>query len=66
MAEDAAGRPAAQQLYVVDAVATGDHGMHQRLQLAAGARRAGAVTEVDELVSGLLDPQPLGQGGGQQ
>jgi len=30
VAEDAAGRPAAQQLYVVDAVATGDHGMHQR------------------------------------
>jgi hypothetical protein len=66
VAEDAGGRPAAQQLHVVDAVATSDQGMHQREQLAPGLGRAGAVAEVDELVGGLLDPQPLGQGGGQQ
>jgi hypothetical protein len=34
--------------------------------LRPGTGRAGAVTEVDELVGGLLDPQPLGQRGGQQ
>ena len=64
MAEHAGGRPAAQQLHVVDAVATSDQGMHQREQLAPGTSRAGAVAEVDQLVGGLLDPQPLGQGGG--
>jgi hypothetical protein len=40
--------------------------MHQREQLASGMGRAGAVTEVDQLVGGLLNPQPLGQGGRQQ
>jgi hypothetical protein len=34
--------------------------------LRPGTRRAGAVAEVQELVGGLLDPQPLGQGGRQQ
>jgi hypothetical protein len=56
MAKHRRGGPAAQQLHVVDAVATGDHGMHQGEQLAPGTGRAGALTEVDQLVGGLLDP----------
>jgi hypothetical protein len=40
--------------------------MHQGEQLASWVGRAGAVTEVDELVGGLLDPQPLRQGRRQQ
>jgi hypothetical protein len=40
--------------------------MHQREQLAAGVGRPRPVAEVDELVGGLLDPQPLRQRGGQQ
>jgi hypothetical protein len=41
VAEHAEGRPGAQQLHVVDAVATGDHGMHQGEQLAPWAGRPG-------------------------
>ena len=58
--------PAAQQLHVIDAVATGDQGVDQGEQLAPGPGRPGSVAEVDELVGGLLDPQPLGQGCRQQ
>jgi hypothetical protein len=32
--------------------------------LAARVRRAGAIAQVDQLVSQLLDAQPLGQRGG--
>ena len=66
VAEHAAGRPAAQQFHIVDAVAAGDHGMHQGEQLAAGAGRPGPVAQVDQLVGGLLDSQPLRQGRRQQ
>jgi hypothetical protein len=34
--------------------------------LAAGMGRAGPLAQVDQLVGGLLDAEPLGQGGGQQ
>jgi hypothetical protein len=40
--------------------------MDQREQLAPGTGRPRSVAEVDELVGGPLDLQPLGQGGGQQ
>jgi hypothetical protein len=58
--------PAAQQFHVVDAVATRDHGMDQREQLASPVGRARPTAEIDQLVGGLLDSQPLGQGGSQQ
>jgi hypothetical protein len=61
VAEHAGGRPATQQLHVVDAVATRDQSMYQREQLAPRLGRPRPVTEVDELVGGLLDPQPLRQ-----
>jgi hypothetical protein len=64
--EHAGGRPAAQQLHVVDAVPAGDHGMDQGEQLAPGTGRTRPTAEVDQLVGGLLDPQPLCQRGGQQ
>jgi hypothetical protein len=38
----------------------------QGQQLAAGMRRARPVAQVDQLVGGLLDAQPLGQRGSQQ
>jgi hypothetical protein len=53
-----------QQFHVVDAVATGDHGVHQRQQLAARVGPTRPVPQVDQLVGGLLDPQPLRQRGG--
>ena len=63
VAQHAGGGPAAQQVGVVDAVATGDHGMHHGQQLGARVGRARPVAEVDELVGGLADPQPFRQGG---
>jgi len=66
VAKHAAGRSAARQLHIIDAVATRYQAVDHGEQLAAGMGRAGAVIEVDQLVGGLLDPQPLGQGGGQQ
>ena len=66
VAEHAGGRPAAQQFQVVDAVGAGDHGMDQGEQLAPGTGRTRPLAEIDQLVGGLLDPQPLGQRGGQQ
>jgi len=38
----------------------------QGQQLAAGPVRASPLAKVDQLVGCLLDPQPLGQRGGQQ
>jgi hypothetical protein len=38
----------------------------QGQQLAARVRRAGLPAQVDQLVGGLLDAQPLGQRGSQQ
>jgi hypothetical protein len=66
VAEHSAGGAAAQQVGVVDAVPTRNHRMHQGQQLAAGMGRAGALAQVDERIGGLLDAQPLGQGGRQQ
>ena len=42
------------------------HRMHQGQQLAAGPGRASQLAQVDQLIGGLLDAQPLGQGGRQQ
>jgi hypothetical protein len=66
VAEHAGGGSRAQQLHVVDAVPTGDHGVHQRQQLASRMGRTRPVPKIDHLVGDLLDPQPLGQGRGQQ
>ena len=66
MTKHAGGRPGAQHLDIVDAVPAGDQAVHQREELAAWAGRAGAVTEVDQLVGGLLQAEPLGERGGQQ
>ena len=66
MAQHAPSGSRAQQLHVVDAVATHDQGMHQREQLAARTGRPRSVTQVDQLIGDWLDPQPLGQGGRQQ
>jgi hypothetical protein len=38
----------------------------QGQQLAAGMGGAGPLAQIDQLVGGLLDAQPLGQRGGQQ
>jgi hypothetical protein len=64
--EHAGGRPAAQQLHVVDAVPANDYGVDHGEQLAAWAGRTRSVAEVDQLVGGLLDSQPLSERGGQQ
>jgi hypothetical protein len=40
--------------------------MDQGEQLAPGAGRARPLPKIDQLVGGLLDPQPLRQRGGQQ
>ena len=66
MAKHRLGGPAAQQLHVIDAVPAGDHGVDQGEQLAPRAGRARPVPEVNKLVGGLLDPQPLRQGRRQQ
>jgi hypothetical protein len=60
------GGPTPQHVDVVDAVPTGQDPMHQGQQLGAGVGRTRPRSEVDELVGGLLDPQPLSHGGGQQ
>jgi hypothetical protein len=46
-----------------DAVPTGEHGVDQGQQLPAGPVRASPLAKVDQRIGGLLDPQPLGQGG---
>jgi hypothetical protein len=61
VAEHAAGGCRAQQLHVIDAVGTCDHGVHQRQQLAARVGRTRPVPKIDQPVGDLLDPQPLGQ-----
>jgi hypothetical protein len=66
MAKHRLGGPTAQQLDVVDAVGTRDHGVHQREQLAPWAGCARPVPQIEQLVGGRLDPQPLREGGRQQ
>jgi hypothetical protein len=66
MAEHGLGLPAAQQVGVVDAVPTRQHGVDQRQQLAAGPVCASPLAQTDQRVGGLLDAQPLGQGASQQ
>ena len=61
MAEHAPGHPGAQHLDVIDAVATGEQTMHHREDLAAGVRGAGTIAEIDQLVGGLLQAEPLGE-----
>jgi hypothetical protein len=63
VAEHLAGGAAAQQVGVVDAVPTRQHRVDQGQQLAAGPVRAGPLTQVDQRIGGLLDAQPLRQGG---
>ena len=65
VAEHLAGGAAAQQ-GGVDTVPTRDHGVDQGQQLAPRMGRAGPLAQVDQLVGGLLDAQPLGQRGRQQ
>ena len=61
MAQHASGGPAAQHVQVVDAVAAGEHGVDHGQQLGAGVG-AGRAAQADQLVGGLLDAEPLGQG----
>jgi hypothetical protein len=66
VAQQLAGGAAAQPVGVVDTVPTSDHGVDQGQQLAAGPVRASPLAQVDQRIGGLLDAQPLGQGGRQQ
>jgi hypothetical protein len=66
MAQHPAGGATAQQVGVVEAAPTRQHRVDQGQQLAAGPVRASPLTQIDHLVHGLLDAQPLGQGGRQQ
>jgi hypothetical protein len=66
VAQHLAGGAAAQQVGVVDAVPTRQHRMNKGQQLAAGPVRASLLAQVDHLIGGLLDAQPLGQRGRQQ
>jgi hypothetical protein len=66
MAEHPAGGATAQQVGVVDAVPTRQHRVDQGQQLAAWPVRASPLAQIDQRIGGLLDPEPLGQGGGQQ
>ena len=66
VAEHLAGGAAAQQGGVVDAVPTRQQRVDQGQQLAAGPVRARPLAQVDQRIGGLLDPQPLGQGGRQR
>jgi len=66
VAQHLAGGATAQQVGVVDAVPTRQHRVDQGQQLAAWPVRASPLAQVDQRVGGLLDPEPLGQGGGQQ
>jgi hypothetical protein len=66
VAEHLAGGAAAQHISVVDAVPTRQHGVDQGQQLAPGMGCAGPLAQVNQVVGGLLDAQPLGQGGRQE
>ena len=63
-AADGAGRPAgAQHVGVVDAVAAGQGGSHQRHQLVAGVGPARGIAQVQVLLYQLRQAQVQGQGG---
>ena len=66
MAQHAGGLPAAQQVGVVDTVPTRQHRVDQGQQLAPGPVRTSPLAQIDHLIGGLLDAQPLGQRGRQQ
>jgi hypothetical protein len=66
VAQHLAGGATAQQVGVVDAVPTRQHRLDQGQQLAAGPVRASPLAQVDQRIGGLLDAEPLGQGGRQQ
>ena len=52
--------------HIVDAIATSEQRVDQGEQLAPGPGRARTITQINELVGELLDPEPLGQRRGQQ
>jgi hypothetical protein len=56
MAKHVGGRPAAQQLHIIDAVPAGSQRMDQSEQLAAGVGRARPAPQIEQLVGRLLDP----------
>ena len=63
-AAESAGRPAgAQRIGVVDAVATGQRGGHQRHYLVAGVGSACCIAQVQVPVNQLGQTQVQGQGG---
>jgi hypothetical protein len=62
VAEHACGGATAQHVHIVDAVATDEHAVDQGQQLGAGVG-AGRAAQVDQLVGGRLDAEPLSQGG---
>ena len=66
MAQHLAGGATAQQVGVVDAVPTRQHRVDQGQQLAPRMGCASPLAQVDHLIGGLLDAQPLGQRGRQQ
>jgi hypothetical protein len=57
VAQDRPSGPAAQHVDVVDAVAAGQHAVHQRQQLGARVGRAGPG-QAEQLVSGEGDVEP--------
>jgi hypothetical protein len=59
MAQHPTGRPGAQHLHVINAVATGQQAVHDRQDLTAWMRRARPVAKVDQLVGGLLQAEPV-------
>ena len=66
VAKHAGAGPRAQHLDVVDTVPTGNQAVDHSQDLAARSGGTGPPTEVDQLVGGLLQPQPRNQRGGQQ
>jgi hypothetical protein len=66
VAQHADGLSAAQQVGVVDAVPTRQHRVDQGQKFTARVGRTWALAKIDQRVGGLLDREPLGQGGRQQ
>ena len=66
VAEHGRGGPGAQQVGVVDAVATSHQRVDQGQHLAARSVGTGSIAQIDQLVDDRLDTEPLDQGGRQQ
>jgi hypothetical protein len=60
MAKHRSGRPATQNLHVVDAISACRHGVHERQQLGGGAKRRGAAIQLELQMAGQqrIDRQP--------